>query len=164
MLRLNLLHNIKMVFLIPDEPVPPHEGQLVGKRAAFYAEIIRQLLAIVGDIKGIATGALDTLREVGQQPLSNGLGAGVQHPAGELQIFLRAERQQVPHKPYMARADIGAGFQYAPDIQQQCLRILGGGHVDHQRLARHAGVRLRKDAACAHAAENAVVEIGRAHV
>lgn len=64
-----------MVFLIPDEPVPPHEGQLVGKRAAFYAEIIRQLLAIVGDIKGIATGALDTLREVGQQPLSNGLGA-----------------------------------------------------------------------------------------
>ena len=96
MLRLNLLHNIKMVFLIPDEPVPPHEGQLVGKRAAFYAEIIRQLLAIVGDIKGIATGALDTLREVGQQPLSNGLGAGVQHPAGELQIFLRAERQQVP--------------------------------------------------------------------
>ena len=104
MLRLNLLHNIKMVFLIPDEPVPPHEGQLVGKRAAFYAEIIRQLLAIVGNIKGIATGALDALREVGQQPLSNGLGSGVQHPAGELQIFLRAERQQVPHKPYMARA------------------------------------------------------------
>ena len=93
-----------MVFLIPDEPV--------GKRAAFYAEIIRQLLAIVGNIKGIATGALDALREVGQQPLSNGLGSGVQHPAGELQIFLRAERQQVPHKPYMARADIGAGFQY----------------------------------------------------
>lgn len=84
MLRLNLLHDIKMVFLIPDKPVPLHEGQLVGKRAALYAEIIRQLLAVVGDIKGIAAGALDTLRKVGQQPLSNGLGAGVQHPAGEL--------------------------------------------------------------------------------
>ena len=81
----------------------------------------------------------------------------MQHPAGELQIFLRAKRQQIPHKPYMARADIGAGFQYAPDIQQQRSRILGGGHVDHQRLARHAGVRLRKDAAGADAAQDAVI-------
>ena len=57
----------------------------------------------------------------------------------------------------MARADIGAGFQYSPDIQQQCLRILGGGHVDHQRLARHAGVRLRKNARRGRAAQDAVI-------
>lgn len=117
MLRLNLLHNIKMVFLIPDEPVPPHEGQLVGKRAAFYAEINRQLLAIVGNIKGIATGALDALREVGQQPLSNGLGAGVQHPAGELQILSGGECQQVPQQPEMAGTHLVAGLQHLPDVQ-----------------------------------------------
>ena len=57
----------------------------------------------------------------------------------------------------MARADIGAGFQYSPDIQQQRSRILGGGDVDHQRLARHTGVRLRKDAAGADAAQDAVI-------
>ena len=146
-----------MVFLISDEPVPPHKGQFVGKRAALYAEVIRQLLAIVGDVKAIASAALDAFRKIGEQPLADGLGACVQHPAGELQIFLRAERQQVPHEPHMVRTDPGAGLRQPSDVQQQRLRILGGGHIDHQRLARYTGIRFRKDTARADAVQNAVI-------
>ena len=81
---LDLLHNIKMVFLIPNQSVSLHDGQLVGKCAALHAEIIRQLLAVVGDIKGLAAGAFDAFRKVGEQSLPNGFWAGVQHTAGKL--------------------------------------------------------------------------------
>ena len=54
----------------------------------------------------------------------------------------------------MARADIGAGFQYSPDIQQQRSRILGGGHVDHQRLIGRTGVGLCKNLSWTHAVQH----------
>ena len=76
-----------MVFLIPDKPVPLHEGQLIAQRAALHVQVVRQLLAVVGDVEFVAAGALDALREIGKQPLADGLRRGVQHPAGELQIL-----------------------------------------------------------------------------
>ena len=81
----------------------------------------------------------------------------MQHPAGELQILPGREGQQVPQQPEVAGTHLGAGLQHLPDVQQQHLCVLGGGDVDHQRLTRYAGIRLRKDAARAHAAKNAVV-------
>ena len=82
-----LLRHGKVVFLIPDQPVPLHEGQLVAQRAALHVPLVRQLLAVVWYVEFVAAGALDALREIGQQPLADGLGRGVQHPAGELQIL-----------------------------------------------------------------------------
>ena len=57
-----------MVFLIADQSVPLHEGQLVAQRAALHVQVVRQLLAVVGDVEFVAAGALDALREIGQQP------------------------------------------------------------------------------------------------
>ena len=88
MLRLNLLHNIKMVFLIPDKPVPLHEGQLVGKRAALYAEIIRQLLTVKGDREVRALGLRSLAGEVGYQASADGFGGGMENPSGKIQVFL----------------------------------------------------------------------------
>ena len=51
----------EVVFLIADQPVPLHEGQLVAQRAALHVQVVRQLLAVLGDVEFIAAGALDAL-------------------------------------------------------------------------------------------------------
>ena len=56
-----LLRHGEVVFLIPDQPVPLHEGQLVAQRAALHVQVVRQLLAVVGYVEFIAAGALDAL-------------------------------------------------------------------------------------------------------
>ena len=56
-----LLRHGKVVFLIPDQPVPLHEGQLIAQRAALHVQVVRQLLAVVGYVEFIAAGALDAL-------------------------------------------------------------------------------------------------------
>ena len=59
-----MFHHIEMISMVADQPVPLHQGQLVGERTAFHTEIVRQLLAVVGDIEGVAAGALDAFREI----------------------------------------------------------------------------------------------------
>ena len=56
-----LLRHGEVVFLIPDQPVPLHEGQLVAQRAALHVQVVRQLLAVVGYVEFVAAGALDAL-------------------------------------------------------------------------------------------------------
>ena len=36
-----LFRHGKVVFLIPDQPVPLHEGQLVAQRAALHVQVVR---------------------------------------------------------------------------------------------------------------------------
>ena len=43
-----------MIALIAQQPVLLHFGKLCTKGTAVYAQIVRQLLAVVGNVKGIA--------------------------------------------------------------------------------------------------------------
>ena len=85
------------------------------------------------------------------------------HPAGELQILSRAQRQQVADQPRMAGAGMGTGGQHLTGVQKQHGRILRGDDVDHERLPRNAGIRLGEGSAGGNAAQHAVVAPDVAH-
>lgn len=55
----------EVIFVVTQDSVLPHEGQLVGQGAALNVEVVRQLLTVIGNVEGIAAASLDTFREVG---------------------------------------------------------------------------------------------------
>ena len=55
----------EVIFVVTQDSVLPHEGQLVGQGAALNVEVVRQLLTVIGNVKGVAAASLDTFRKVG---------------------------------------------------------------------------------------------------
>ena len=55
----------EVIFVVTQDSVLPHEGQLVGQGAALNVEIVRQLLTVIGNVKGVAAASLDAFRKVG---------------------------------------------------------------------------------------------------
>lgn len=55
----------EVIFVVTQDSVLPHEGQLVGQGAALNVEVVRQLLTVIGDVKGVAAASLDAFRKVG---------------------------------------------------------------------------------------------------
>ena len=82
------IQKAKMAALYLQQPLPLHFAQFIGKSAAVYAQIICQLLAVERNIK-FPTALLQRLiGKIGQQPPPNGLGTGMEDPAGKVQILL----------------------------------------------------------------------------
>lgn len=55
----------EVIFVVTQDSVLPHEGQLVGQGAALNVEVVRQLLTVIGNVKGVAAASLDAFRKVG---------------------------------------------------------------------------------------------------
>ena len=69
--------------------------------AAVYAEIVRQLLPVEGNIEIVPAAAHGLIGEIGQQPSPDGLGRGVEDAAGQAEIFLRGDDQQIADEGHM---------------------------------------------------------------
>ena len=152
-----------MVLIISENAVLLHERQLVGQGAAFNIEVVCQLLTVIRNVEGVTAISLDALRKVRQKPLADALGAGVHHPAGELQILSRAQRQQIANQLRMAGTGAGAGRQHLMSVQKQYGRIFSGDDIDHKRLSGNAGICFGKGSAGVDAAQYAVVSPNIAH-
>ena len=79
------------------------------------------------------------------------------HPAGQLQAFAGADRQQVAQQGDLVRAGAGCAGQYRPQRHQQDLGGAGGLHRHGQGLPRQAGIGVGENAAGPGAAQNAAV-------
>ena len=55
----------EVIFVVTQDSVLLHEGQLVGQGAALNVEVVRQLLTVIGNVKGVAAASLDAFRKVG---------------------------------------------------------------------------------------------------
>ena len=86
--------------------------------AAVYSQIIRQLLAVIGDVEDVVSGLFGALRKIRHEPSPDGLGACVQNPLGQLQAFMGADRQQVPGQPRVEGTGIGAGGEDSPHVHK----------------------------------------------
>lgn len=85
----------KMIFIHRQEAVLLHFTQFVGKSTAIDAQVIRQLLPVErnGEIQAFVPRGL--IGQVGNQAPPDGLGRGMENPAGQIQVFLGGYRQQV---------------------------------------------------------------------
>ena len=57
-----------MVLVIAQQPLALHPRQLAAHGTAVHAQIVGQLLAVVGDVKAVLPGALDALGKVRHEP------------------------------------------------------------------------------------------------
>lgn len=146
-----------MVLVIAQQPLALHPRQLAAHGAAVHAQIVGQLLAVVGDVKAVLPGAFHALGKVRHEPGANALRRRVQDALRELQILGRAHGQQVLDELGVKRAGVRAGREHLADVQKQHLGVLRGGHADEQRLARDAGIGLGKHLTGADVAEQTVV-------
>ena len=84
-----------MIFIHRQEAVLLHFPQLVGKSAAIDAQVIRQLLPVERNREIQAFVPRGLIGQVGNQAPPDGLGRGMENPAGQIQVFLGGYRQQV---------------------------------------------------------------------
>ena len=145
-----------MVLVVGQQPLALHPRQLAAHGAAVHAQIVGQLLAVVGNVKAVLSGALDALGKVRHEPGADALRRCVQDALRELQVFGRAHGQQVLNELGVKRAGVRARREHLADVQKQHLGVLRSGHADEQRLARDAGIGLGKHFARADVAEQTV--------
>jgi len=146
-----------MIAVYSDDPIPLHLAQLVGHGAAVHAKVIRQLLAVEGDIERPAA-VLGCLKgQVAEQPTPDALGAGVHDAPGQVQAFSGGNGEHIADQLVMEAAGVGADSEHALGVQKQHLRRLGGNDADHQPLTGQAGVVFRKDLPCAYLVQNTAV-------
>ena len=71
-----------------QQPLFLHFSQLCGHGAAIHIQIVRQLLAIEGNIKFPAALTQRLKGQIRQQSAADASGTGMNAPAGQTQIFL----------------------------------------------------------------------------
>lgn len=76
-----------MIFIHRQEAVLLHFPQLVGKSAAIDAQVIRQLLPVERNREIQAFVPRGLIGQVGNQAPPDGLGRGMENPAGQIQVF-----------------------------------------------------------------------------
>ena len=81
----------------------------------------------------------------------------MENPAGQDQVFLGGDGEQVPDQSGVVGAGAGTGLKHPAGLEKEHLRVGGGRHADHQRLIGQAGIGLGKDLAGAGLIENAPV-------
>lgn len=146
-----------MIPLHLHNPIPLHLAQLVRHGAAVNAQVIRQLLAVEGDIERPAAVLGRLKRQVAEQPTPDALGAGVHDAPGQAQAFSGGNGEHIADQPVMEATGVGADGEHAIGAQKQHLCWLSSHRADHQPLAGQAGVVFRKDLPCAHPIQNAAV-------
>lgn len=144
------------VFPNVQQTLAAHAAELRGKRAAVHAEVIGELLAVERDRKAVAARADRLHREVGEQAAADRFRRGVEDAPGKREILLRADEQKVADELRVAGAGLRAGRKQVRRVQEKRRRILCRDDVHHQRLIRHAGVRLRENLPRPHAVQNAL--------
>ena len=105
----------ELVFLIPENAVFLHLGKLTAHGAPVYAQIVRQLLPVIGNRKRPASGTFAAIRKIGQQSATNRLGTGMEDSAGELEVLFGADGEQIAEQLDVKRTRIGTGI---PDARR----------------------------------------------
>ena len=108
----------KPVLFIGNDSLFLHFGKFVAHGAAVYSQIIRQLLAVIGDLKGVVSGLFGALGKIRHEPSPDGLGTGVQNSLGQLQAFVGTDGQQIPGQPCVEGTGIGTGGEDSPYIHE----------------------------------------------
>ena len=108
------------------------------------AEIVSQLLPVIGDVKAVSPGALHARGKVRHEPGADALRRGVQDALREQQVLLCAHSQQIRNEQCVKRAGVRARREHLADVQKQHLGVLGGCHADTQRFPRNTGVGFGK--------------------
>ena len=78
-----------MIFPHAQQPLALHSAQFGRQRAAIHPQIIRQLLAVKGNIKLLPAPAGRLIGEIGLEPSADGFCRNMEHAPGKDQILLR---------------------------------------------------------------------------
>ena len=132
---------MEVVFSEGQHPFVPEPAQGGGHGAAVHRQIVRQLLAVQGDVKRRPSRLQRLGGQVAEELVPGGPAGHVADLPGEGQIPPRQHGQQVPGE--FRRPRQAAGQRLHPP-QEEHLRRLRRQHTHLQGLAPQAGVGLRE--------------------
>ena len=132
---------MEVVFAEGQHPLVPEPAQRGGHGAAVHRQIVRQLLAVQGDVE-LGPPRLQRLGgQIADELVPGGPPGHVADLPGERQIPPRQHGQQIPGEDGSARQIVR---QRPAAVQEERLRRLRRQHAHLQRFAFETGIGLRE--------------------
>ena len=148
-----------MILSVFDNAFLLHPGEFLGHVRPFQVQVIRQLLAVKGNIEFRGLLLQGDGIQVGQQPAPAAFRRGLKTPAGQDQVFPGGDHQQVFQDFLLP----GRGRQIpekVPDPEEQDPAVFVRPHIHQQDFLRQQGVGFCKELPCFHMTQDGAVPPG----